>query len=194
MLNPNALITLSSIKSHLGILESKVLEDSILELFINSASQFIESYCERILRQVEYIEYFNGSYGRVIITKQWPINSVTSIKESATGNWSGSEAVAASRYSVSSDKLSIKLDFDFPRRRSNVQVIYNAGFSPVPADLQLAATWATEWYYRHRQRVDIGKVSSSKGDESIGILAEMPKQVFQILNSYKRFEMPIIDD
>jgi len=50
-----------------------------------------------------------------------------------------------------------------------------------------------EWFYRHRERGDMGRTSKTKGDETVGILAEMPPMIKEALLEYKRTDLPLLD-
>lgn len=192
MLRSNALVTLEAVKLHLGLAPSNVAEDARLELFINAASAFIETYCSRRFKSQSYTELQSGRQNNYIVPLHFPITAISEIRISNTSAWSDAATLVSDEdYLISDYGTSIQLWFNVLHGYNNVRIIYTAGYTTLPSDLELAAMWAVEWYYRHRQRADMGKISTSKGDESIGILASMPPQITEILNGYKRLEMPL---
>ncbi len=187
-----ALITLATAKSHLNIPTATTSEDVRVQLFIDAASARISKYCERIFEQTTQTgELHSGRRQNVLLPNQYPVISVSALRISAARDWlSADSLVPASQYVISNFGQTITYDGYFPNGSNNVFLTYVAGYATIPADLQLACLWAVEWYYRHRTREDMGKTTTSKGDESIGILAEMPPMIKEILLDYKRTEMP----
>ncbi len=76
-LNANALITLEELKLYLDINDKT--EDTLLELFINNASDFIDRYCHRNLASAAYtLERYNGR-GRELNLKNYPVTAIVQI-------------------------------------------------------------------------------------------------------------------
>lgn len=190
-LNANALVTLNLAKGHLAIPLSNTAEDARVELFINAASDRASTYCNRIFVLDDYTESHHGRRQNILLPLQYPINSVAELRIAGDRNWTdAANLIDASKYFIGDGSDSIIYDGIFPNGFGNVRIIYNAGYVTIPSDLQLACLWFVEWFYRHRTSENMGKTSISKGDESIGILAEAPKMILQILDDYKRTEFP----
>lgn len=188
-LNANALTSLATFKEHLNQPASVTLGDSVLELFINSASEFIERFCERKFHADDYVEYHSGARQNILLPVQWPLNSVAEVRLSSDRDWTNANSlIDPDDYFIFDGDLTIAFHFRLPVGTGNVRISYNAGFTTIPSDLELACLWAAEWYYRNRSRENIGKTSESKGDESVGLLAELPPMVTEILMNYKRTE------
>lgn len=78
---PNALTSLSILKSYLGIEDNS--EDSLLKLCINFSSGFIEGYTKRNFFSKTYVENFDAGRGKITL-KSLPLISITSISNSAS--------------------------------------------------------------------------------------------------------------
>lgn len=182
------LTTLAQVKSHLSIQSSNVLEDIRLNIFINAASEFIEQYCDRLFEYQEHSEILNVDNRWSIMPSQWPIVSVTDIVLSYAQDFTNTAPMDPTSYFISDKATQISFIQSRARSRKSMRIRYFAGYQTIPVDLELACIWLVEWYYRNRQRADIGKTSMSKGDESIGILDQAPRQIIQILERYKRSE------
>lgn len=188
-LNANALCTLADLKAQLGITGST--EDARLEMYINAASQFVERFTGRKLAAQDLTEYHSGRDSNYLIPKEYPIRSITEIRTSQDRDWLLASSLRdPSSYRIADDGYAIQLDLNLPTGHVNTRLTYNAGYSPLPSDLVLAGIWISEWYYKMRSRGDMGRTSVSKGDESVGILQQLPPMIQEILQAYKRVEVP----
>jgi uncharacterized phiE125 gp8 family phage protein len=191
-LKANALTSLATAKAQLAIKADDGTQDVRLELFINAASQRIETYTNRILKsQGTIIELQHGRSSNMILLKQYPIVSVSELNVDNSNVFGAETIVSPSDYSIGDDGNSvIARQGTFPSGYNNILVKYVAGFETVPSDLELACLWLVEWYYLHRSRGDMGRTTASKGDESVGVLDAMPPMILEILDDYRRTEMP----
>ncbi len=74
-----ALTTLADAKLIAGV--SGTSDDALLELLINSASVSISGYCSRDFGRADYTEYIPASGRQSLQVKNWPIASVSSVKD-----------------------------------------------------------------------------------------------------------------
>jgi hypothetical protein len=193
-LNANALTTVATMKSHLAITSS--LEDTRLELFINAASEVLEKYCDRKFKSATYTEIHSGSGNNILMPLQYPLISITElrIRTDFSTLWTDATTlIASTEYAIIDDSQSVQYNGAIARGFGNVRLIYVAGFATIPSDLELACIWAAEWFFKHRERGDMGRTTKSKSDESVGILASMPPMVLEIASAYKRTELPIAE-
>lgn len=186
-----ALTTLSRLKSQLGINGSDLTQDSRLQFYIDAASQKIETYCDRKFNSQSFTDYFHGRKQNIIMPKQFPIISVTELRVQAERDWADATGlIAATDYFVSDSDNTIIYEGFFPNGFGNIRLIYTAGYATIPSDLELACVWLAEWFYYHKTKADMGRTSVSKGDENLGVLANMPPMIQEMLIDYKRTEMP----
>lgn len=186
-----ALTTLANARSQLQIPTGRTENDSKIERLINAASQFLGEYCDRRFISQTYTEYFHGRRQNYVMPKQWPVTSVTSLKISLDRDWSDPSAlVDPSEYDIADDGTTILYDGHFPRGHKSVQLVSVCGYATVPYDLEQACLQMVEWWYRHNERQDIGRTSSSKEGESVSVLSEVPNHILRIANFYKRIEFP----
>ena len=194
-LNANALVTRDQAKEHIGIPLTNNVQNTVVDLFVNAASQMIETYTDRKLVSVQQPdEYHHGRRQNFIQPRQWPVTSIVELRIDNEREFTDATTlIDASDIFIADAGQTILYDGHFPNGFSNIRVRYVAGYATIPADLQLACLWLVEWYYRHRERQDIGRTSSSKGDESVGVLSNMPEMITEIIESYKRTEAPSIN-
>lgn len=191
-LNANALTTLVFAKTYLKIPALETSQDSIVEFCINAASQEIESDTNRKLKAQAITEYQHGRNGNIIVLREWPINSITSLSIDQSALFTDpATLIDADDYRISDDLNSIvMINRTLPNGFNNIKIIYNAGYASVPSDIENACLWLTTYYYMMRQNQDIGRTSKGKGDESVTILQQAPGVVKDAINRYKRMEIP----
>jgi hypothetical protein len=188
-LNPNALVTLAVAKMHLDVNPNSTSEDDRLSFFINAASERVASWCDRIFQQDTYTEIHSGRRQNFLLPNQYPVTAISEIRINNSRDWTDPNSlIDSTKYVIADFNGTIQYDGIFPTGYNNIRVIYTAGYATFPSDLQLACLWFVEWYYRHRTRGDMGRTTMGKGDENVGILAEAPKMILQILQDYQRCE------
>lgn len=182
-----ALCTLAEVKTQLDILSSNVSQDARLNLYIGAATQAIESYCNReFTLTATRTEYHDGDHSNAVLTLQWPINSISELWIDSGRLFSDiTLKLAATEYGYQGTNRVTLFDRISPKGSGIVKIIYSSGYATPPADLNLACIWLVEWFYFHRNRQDMGRTTASKGDESIGVLAEAPKMILQLINLYR---------
>jgi hypothetical protein len=189
-----SLTTLAKVKSQLDIPASDTSQDVRLTTYLNAASSAIESYCERKFEQATYTEYHHGRRMNFIMPREFPIVSVTTLNIDNDRLYPSDKDVPVNEYSIADRNRTIFYSGKFPQGFNNIKLVYTAGYATIPGDVELACIWACEWFVKHRERKDMGRVSVSKGDESVGILASMPPMILELINPYKRCEPPDINN
>lgn len=196
---PFALTTVAMAKSHLNIGTNDASQNARLELLINSASQRLETMTARKLAERTHTEYRSGTKKNTLVLKEFPVTSITELCLDSASQFYPATIIDPSLYALDEDTSSVVLlNNVFSNGVRNIKVTYVAGYNTTDhpgnlAELEIACLWLVEWFYRHRERGDMGRTQKSKGDESVGILAEMPTMIAQIVMDYKRTELPIAD-
>lgn len=70
-------------------------KDSILERQINSVSSFVSAYCNRKFIADTYTEYYKGTGRQKLVLRQYPINTITSVKVDSAALTAGTDYVTA---------------------------------------------------------------------------------------------------
>lgn len=192
-----ALTTVAQAKQHLNIGPSDTSQDSRLELYINAATSRIESITDRVLKESSLVELQHGGRQDILLLRQYPINAVSEVRIDSTKAFTDPNTIIApDQYIIGDDGNTLAFKFFLPRGTNNIRITYTAGYNSTDhagnlAELEICCLWLVEWFYRHRERGDMGRTNKSKNGESVGILAEMPVMIEQIINSYTRVEAPI---
>lgn len=161
-----ALTTLSAVKTFLGI--SDTSEDDKLTAMVASADAAIKQYCGRQLESATRTEYYSGDGSSVLLLRQRPVTSVTSVHVDASGYaGQGTDAFGSStawtagtdffvRFTDESERNTGELVAikgpgaftadgnpktwgEWPNGVGNIKVVYLGGYTTVPDDLKLAA-------------------------------------------------------
>ena len=185
------LATLAQLKSQLGIINSETKYDAKLSLYLNAASDWVETYCDRKFGAANYIEILSGNRSNFLNIDQWPLISVSELRVSASRDWaSESSLIPSTSYGITGDKVGVTYyQGFFPKGYDNIRISYRAGYESIPADLQLGVIWAAEWFYLHNNRGDSGRTTASKQGESVGVLSDVPPMCKSIIDAYRRLDM-----
>ena len=191
-LNSNALITLEQAKIFVKVPTAETTHDILLEDFINEASQLIESYCNRKFALQEYTEVHSGNGLSQIMTKAFPVVSITSLYDDITRAFT--DVIDVVNYTLIRDESGHgygieRFDNRFSRGQRNVKIIFQGGYSDIPSDLQLACKVTLAFYYFKQQEQEWTTNTKAKGDENITMIEGLPKSVTEILHKYKRTEI-----
>lgn len=198
-LTPYALTSLEMARSHLNISSTDTTQTARLELFINASTARIESMTDRLLKSRQITEVRSGRRNNIIVLRQWPVTAIASVKVDTDSVFGADTELSPSDYQIADDQTSVHIKNQvFSSGTNNIQIVYTAGYNATDhlgqlADLEIATLWMVEWFYRHRERGDMGRSSKSKGDESVGILTEMPPMIRSLIEDYRRLEAPLSD-
>lgn len=178
-----------------GILTSQ--EITAVQLAADAASAQIQKFCDFTFVSGSYSEVWDGAANDELIPREIPITAITSLKFSANGDFSSSSIIPPEVYCIGSRGMVVNLRNEMltPRGRGLIQLIYTAGYSVIPSDLQLAALRQFQYLYKQIGKGDamVGLKSISKMSEgqtkddslsSSGLITE----VEGMIKSYRRFE------
>jgi len=189
-LNANAMTTLAFAKTFLKIPSAETSMDTLVEFWINAASEYLESECDRKFAAQSFVEYISGNKSNFILTAEWPINSVTEIKVDSSGAFTDPNTIwDSSEYGIGEElQVIVARQRMFPTGYRNIKLTYNAGYSTIPIDLTDACLWLVQWYRMMRDSGDIGRPNKGKDGESSTILQTAPKHVRDAIDRHKRSE------
>lgn len=191
-LRSNALTSVSVVKAQLEIPISDTSQDSILERYINSASEQIERYCNRKFKSASYEEIRDGSRANEMLLNNYPVTSITSVNIDDERLFGADTLIPATDYAVISPNVLRRHVSTWGRGSQNIKIVYVAGFATIPADLEDACIMLVEIRYGKKNDRSIGRTSSGKQGESISYVDGWPQEVISILDSYK--VLPFLTD
>ena len=192
------LITLATYKHAEGLSTPK--EDLRINALIPSVSQLVKTYCGNSF--VDFYssnktETFNINWGTYIVQlTESPINTIVSVQE----RQSYSDAyvtltTGAYEYALDKNTDSVLRTTtggyqNWPTGVDAVKVVYTAGYSATPADLELAVIDLITYYLKdeHKERRVLGGASiqnASSSTQSNNVA--FPDHIKRVLDLYKNF-------
>lgn len=188
-LDPYALTSIAAAKSHIGIAPLETSQDAVLERFINSSSLKIENYINRKVLKRQYTEFQDGRGNDRILVRQWPADMPLEL-------WDSDSLIDPSEYTLedSSDGgigVILTSGRRFSRGNQNIKIVYEAGYSSVPYDIEDACLFMVDFLYTVKQDRRISVSSKSKNGESAQFRDDLPKHITDILDRYARSEFTL---
>ena len=160
------LTNLSDVKAWLQTGQSAfpATDDALLTRLITAASQYIQTWLNRVIAIADYIEVRDGTGGQRLQFGCFPARAVLSLTIDGIAippapPASPSTGLTAG-YVFSSTQLALR-GYYFTRQIQNVVVSYTAGYSVTPPELAQACIDLVALRYRERMRV--GEVSKAIG-------------------------------
>jgi hypothetical protein len=159
------LTTLAAVKEQLRITTGG--DDTFLTNAIARVSDFIRRHTGRALTQTTLTELHDGKGSPFIVTRDLPIISVTTLHESTDHVFDATTLIAAADYVVdkAAGRIFRKGGLPFTRWPMTVQVVYVAGYTAIPLDIEQIAIDAVSWKYLHR--TSSGYISRTYRDASV---------------------------
>jgi len=192
------LITLATYKEAEGLSTPK--EDLRINALIPSVSQLVKTYCANSF--VDFFssnktETFNIDWATHIVQlTESPVNSIISVKErDSYGSSYTTLTTGAQEYFLDSATDSIFRTTsagykNWQKGVASVEVVYRAGYSAVPSDLELAVIDLITYYLKdeHKERrtiqgASIQNASSSSQRDNVAF----PDHIKRVLDLYKNF-------
>lgn len=161
---------------------------SYIEFLIDAFTRQVETMTSRLIRVRSRTELFSPCYGqRAVQLAAYPVESITSVKESLDGDFSTATAYDADNYYADANGILRMRWRPFFEGIGSLQVVYTGGIardvSAVPADLRLAA--ARQVAYISQRRSTLGVMSESVGGQSVSTFAEdLLPDVKRVVESY----------
>lgn len=163
-------------------------QDAILEVFIEAATAWIESYCNRTFESVTHSKTYDGDNGVELFLGESPVTSITSV-EITTGSVASptTTELDSNDYVLYEDDGRIVLvDGDaFSKGNLNVAVTFNAG-KALPGDVKKAAIDLVRWYWRRWNENREGISSISAADVNTTYETDVPKAIRNALDRHRR--------
>jgi len=197
------LVTLQQYKDFAGL--QGVQNDARINVIIASVSQLVKSYCgisfvdNYSSAKTEYFDILDSHTDRVMLDES-PLVAVTSVQERT--DQASSYVTLITENSDSSGKYEYIVDTVsdsvvrtqstgtkyFPKGRKAVKVVYTAGYSSTPADLQLALFDLIKYYLKdeRKERMQIaGAMVENQVSSSIVGNTGFPDHIKRVLDLHR---------
>ena len=180
----NALTSLTHMMTQFGLPFS---EQEQIEQLIDSASWAANTYTNRLLKSRTLTEYYDGDGSSVLWLNQRPVVSVTSINIDSGYTWGTDTLIDSTDYQVYLDEG--KIAFTGTLLSSGyrlVKVVYVAGYSTVPYDIERAVQDLAYYWYKQRTDKSVGVSSRSTEGRSVSYSQEIPDQIKGVFDRYQK--------
>lgn len=194
------LITRDEYKS-LKNLSQSVKEDGRIDALIDSVSPLVKTYCGNSI--VDYYssnktETFNINWDTYVVQlTESPVNAIVSVQERE------GYSSAYSTLTTGDNEYFLDLETDsvirtttgsayknWPKGPGAVKIVYTAGYSTTPKDLQLAVADLITYYlkdeYKERRTLQ-GASVQNRGTSSMSDNVDFPDHIKRVLDLYKNF-------
>jgi hypothetical protein len=172
------------------------MTDEDLQRYIDAATVTAERVAGRGLAARDRVEVVSGSGSKGILVSSYPVQSITSVKISGTGDFDAAETVTD--YEIESESGMIYRRSLWPSGSRNIQVVYNGGYglpveSPgtdpdylVPDDLTRAVCEVIDWMYQRDRNQTIG-IRTTIGADGLqtSYSLDVPLSARSVFESYR---------
>lgn len=181
-----ALITSTSMAAILGITAGSA-EETQMDDLINEASGYIRDETMRTtLVSATLTEYYDGDGSRVLLTRSWPITSITAMYIDPDRSYGSDTLIASAYYMIDNALGGIKLDGEtLLSGFQSVKLTYVAGWTTAPTDVQHACKSIVTFWYKQAMENRIGISSRSEAGQSVSYRDRIPGDAQRIINRYR---------
>lgn len=163
-------------------------QDDLLTNLLEYANDFIKSYTWRDFEVSDYEERIDGKW-QSIITKQFPVNSLTSFQYNTWTLWNPVwEDFDEDNYFI--DTNGILCVTHIPCGTKNIKLNYNAWYSTanMPQDIVLAVNQLVWFYYNTNESSGISKEKIDDWELTFEANQQIPNNILVILKKYRNVQ------
>ena len=191
----NVLVSLADYKSFIQVTSSAY--DELFSLFRKEVEGKVLSRLRRDIFSQSYEELYDGTGTNFLVLNQFPVTAVTKIEEydglDSDNEEVWKELIVGDDYSRKIIKDEVKLYLDgrtFCEGIQNYRITYTAGYTTVPAEIQMVCKKLFKLYYEDYQG-RLGKVSDSMnasgGNANTTYDALIEEKLLKELDSYAKW-------
>lgn len=189
-LNANALTTLEAAKDYMDVAPADLTQDDRIKRMINAASQRFEKITNRKLKIQTVTEYQDGRANSKLVLREWPAAKPSVVCLDPSWVYDASNNLPTTDYDVELNQFLVRKTGYFPKGVRNIKIIYQAGYTDVPSDLEEACLMMVQWLDSMRTDRRVGTKSKSKNGENISFTDDVPPHIMSFLEPYIRIEFP----
>ncbi len=198
MTDPTPVLTsLADVKKYLKISAANTDRDTILSYVICGIEQNIKDFCNTDFKAdaTDRTEYYDGDGSPVLLTRRYPIISITSLHDDPYREFTSNSLIASADYVTYNNQGKIVLiadprlvlnDSSFSVGAQNIKLVYKSGYSVVPFNVILAIwIWCGIEFDKYKDEMQ-GVISRTVGDKTTRLeIADIPKDVYGLIIKYR---------
>ena len=188
-LDTGAIATLADCKEYLGLSTGSTDYDRRLRALINTVTYQFDSYTNRTLSPSCHTEYHDGDGSDELYLNQWPLVSTSTnidVRIDVDRSYDTGDKVDSTSVIVYSTAGKVVLDDDtFDAGYQSVKVVYTAGYSTIPYDLEYAALEMVRVLFDREKSNSVGRRSESFEGAAVTYEPTMPWSVKDVLDKYR---------
>jgi hypothetical protein len=182
--SPGDLTTLDKVKRYLEVEgpQATSIEPFLEELIARESDWFRTQTGRSVLKAADVPEIRDGTGSSRIIPLEYPVLSVASVKVDGV---TVPPSVGGAAGWIHSGPAIVLVSYWFTRGTANVELVYRAGYDPVPGDLEQAVIERVALTFEDRKRVGVAyKVVAGETMDFRGG-AQLPR-VMDMVERYRR--------
>jgi uncharacterized phiE125 gp8 family phage protein len=177
-----SLTTLAKVKQFLGL--TITTDDALLTRLIAGASNWFNKQVGRNIAQNIYVDVEDGNNNDVLFLRHQPVTEVVTVSIDGA-NIPVRPSLTGSGYVDNGYSVLLTRDLKFTDGLQNIQVVYVAGYDPVPEEIEQAVIELVSLKYR--EKAHVGSASTSLAGTSVSFLPSMvPQAVKDVVELYRR--------
>jgi len=157
-------------------------DDALLTRLISASSDYIQTWLSRDISLQPYVSTRNGTGGKRMMFKNYPVASITYLKIDGTTiplSTNGANGYVSDTYTL------MLIGYTFTRGYQNVELSYTAGYASVPKEIAQACIELVALRYKDRDHISM--VSKSIGGEVVTYSQkDMSDSIKTTLSNYKK--------
>jgi hypothetical protein len=179
-----ALLVKQTVKDWLRI--TTTTEDTLLDTICAQAEAMFLEQTDRIIEAADITEYRDGKGKTRMIVQYQPVNSVSALVINDVAIPARVVTTGTGYVLQKPMGLITLVGYIFSEGVQNIKVMYNAGYTTVPADITAALRDAAAYWYRGRERIGERSKSVGGGEVAAYMTADTPDMFNRIVDRYKR--------
>jgi hypothetical protein len=166
-----SLTSISDLETYTGKTITGTDDEALYTSLIDSVSAEIETICYRKFNADDYTETFDGNGTTELYLNQFPINTVTTVEYGTPFDVANNPRIEieSDEYVIDSNIGMLEFLFSSAEKNQYFKISYNAGYTTIPADLNLIATKWVETSFNNT-KVNGNYKSEKLGDYSYTVM------------------------
>jgi len=185
------LCTLQEAKVYVGLDIEKAVGniDTLLERLITSVTTAMTMYMgyTQMLAK-KYTKSYNGNGSKYLYPYNVPLNSTTSLHISSVWTFDATTLIDSDYYKIVNERYIVYREGIFTLGDQNVQLVYNAGYDPIPTDLTQVCVEEVTNTYNNKGNIGIISRTDSKGGVTKILKGFMPQSI-EVMNKYIKVDI-----